>query len=413
MTAFRNVLALTLLIAGADLQAQEVLPLNRLQLDAITKEKSSDINPCDDGFSFADAKTNIPDTDYEQIASCARLLSKAVLALNEASPSRDTNQKLIGIRVNYKKLKKWGSYRGLLKGDSARIGAKKALEDLGTQIDGALKSRDLFSQFAATLITGPTFTESQGSGSNGESKTLALGTVVWESRHFGDETLAPIDVSFGGRVGIQPVLTMVAPEDDLGDVSGAHQAALVWTMGVNLHKQHRGINAETGVFGRTGAAQLTAVPSVIDRGDGSVLSLPVNNGTGKAAWLWEGGVEFKMFDTRLAQVHAEKGTISPQFHASVSWKHDARFRGEGMLASYNRPQHRLVFRMMIDAIQVLDRRAFGQEAKSFTFGFAVEHERSLSSSGQVVPSATRYLIRGNLNLLKGLAGTDLPANGQP
>ena len=64
--------------------------------------------------------------------------------------------------------------------------------------------------------------------------------------------------------------------------------------------------------------------------------------------------------------------------------------------------------MTIDALQVLDKRAFGEKGKTLSLGFSVEHERDFFGSGRTVPSATRYMLRGDLDLMKGLTSTDLP-----
>lgn len=70
---------------------------------------------------------------------------------------------------------------------------------------------------------------------------------------------------------------------------------------------------------------------------------------------------------------------------------------------------RLLFRLTLDAIRVIDRRQFGEPSRPFTFGFVVEHERSLAFTGARVPSATRFVLRGDVNLLNALDGTPAAA----
>ena len=145
----------------------------------------------------------------------------------------------------------------------------------------------------------------------------------WETRHFGDVSLEPLDLSFGGRLGVEPVLTVVTPSDAAEGadttLTGTQQSAFVWAFDVNAHRQHRAINAEYGWFARTGAAMLTTVPSLVDRDRGSFVALPADNGAGKTAWFWESGHSSSRCSTIASRKCMPRGA-RPRHSSSSAWR---------------------------------------------------------------------------------------------
>ena len=361
------------------------------------------------------------------IAECLNEVHEALVGTSESPAGPEVNRQIIQLRINYKRLKKWIPDSAPAGAEAPWLASRKAQLEVARQLDLTLKERDLFATFAAVLVTGATLvdaaqpeakdvkdkaSEEAKKGDGAEQGAQALGTIVWQSRHFGDESIRVMDWSIGGRIGIQPVLNLATatPAADVpaGEnppvTSAVHQNAFVWNAGVQMNKPFRGIDSELGWYGSTGSSTLTSLPKAIDKGQGSFVAFPLDYGAQKTAWLWETGVTFNIFDNPLEQIHAEKGTTSPQFQALVAVRRDERFRG-GVYDDYNSPASRLLFRLTLDAIRVLDRREFGEPSKPFTFGFVVEHERSLSTSGVRVPAATRFVLRGDINLLRALTGT--------
>ena len=317
-------------LTGRDMQSLRTAPpppIAEVALPDLTDAEKSWLGACDTLYltppdsEFPADLAGAPN-GYALIGACASDLAKKVTTLNEPDATMQ-NRALIRIRVNYKTLQRWvGFGRGTATG-SGRETALKAVRDLDEVLADALKARKLFAQFSATLMTGPSFTDTK-KDDKGDDKTkiLALGVVHWETRHFGDVSLEPLDLSFGGRLGVEPVLTVVTPSDAAEGadttLTGTQQSAFVWAFDVNAHRQHRAINAEYGWFARTGAAMLTTVPSLVDRDRGSFVALPADNGAGKTAWFWESGLQFTMFDNRLAQVHAEGAR--PRHSSSSAWR---------------------------------------------------------------------------------------------
>ena len=400
----------------------------------VEKSPSADAADCDRLVFAPEVQPTSNLAELALVAACLTDLSDGLSRAGDATSSAAVNRDVIQMRINYKRLKKWIPDRlppetgGTLPATPKQwTDAVKAERDAARQLQLALRKHDLFATFAAVLVTGAsvtdasqpekeagastTATESEEKVQDGSTDAQALGMIIWQSRHFGDESIRTVDVSVGGRIGIQPVLNLVTatpPEDSpegAAPVAGAvHQNAFTWTFGVQMHKPIRGMNSEIGWYGSTGSSTLSSLPKAVDKGSGSFLAFPLDYGAQKTAWLWEAGMTFNIFDNPLEQIHAEKGTLSPQFQMMIAVRRDERFRGS-IFDEYQNPTGRLLFRLTLDAIRVFDQREFGEASKPFTFGFVVEHERSLATGGTRVPSATRFVLRGDINLLRALSGT--------
>ena len=387
----------------------------------------SGADPCDPFVLVTDIHETKDPAKLTTVATCLNEVYEALAGTSESPAGPGVNRQIIQLRINYKRLKKWIPDTAPDGAQAQWLASRKAQLGVARQLDVTLKERDLFATFAAVLVTGATLVDAAQpqtkatkdnaggefkKGDDAEQGAQALGMIVWQSRHFGDESIRVMDWSIGGRIGIQPVLNLVtatpAADVPVGEnppvTSAVHQNAFVWNAGVQMNKPFRGINSELGWYGSTGSSTLTSLPKAIDKGQGSFVAFPLDYGAEKTAWLWETGVAFNIFDNPLEQIHAEKGTTSPQFQALVAVRRDERFRG-GAYDGYNGPASRLLFRLTLDAIRVLDRREFGEPSKPFTFGFVVEHERSLATSGLRVPAATRFVLRGDINLLRALTGS--------
>lgn len=376
---------------------------------------------------------------YWLIKTCTVRLDTA----NKESVAKDgktvVHADLISQYLSYIRLRHWAETANLrnlqVLGEGTtrgQVSARTVFDQLETQIPDRLKKHNLTQLFSAVLVSGPMF------GDTGEvAKTIndksadfgALSTILWQSAHFGNEDeWGKWDYSLGGRVGLQPVLTIVKAEDtettggetpatkgrrlaEAGEEEAAaepepeHQQALGWTMGIAANRRVSNY-AEVSLGAKVGGSYLVSSPLLVDRGvRDSYVAVNVQNGTGRTAWLWEVGAEVNMFNAPLGVLHIAKDLLSPQLSAGIAVRRDSRFKKDGDLLGFDDPEWRLVYRFMLDAVTVIDRRQVGEDAKPFTFGFGVEYERSLKGSASV-PSATRFILRGNVNLFKGLKGGD-------
>jgi len=421
--------------AGMDRVRQKRLNQERQPPESPAVARASAAN-CDYYLFTRPPKQKLAYTDprLKDIAECSKAVKQAVEDASALEASSELNETLIRLRVSYKTLLDWiESKRPTPTAEEnvdSWIAARKLLNEVGVLLPKVLRKHDLFAQFSAILVTGATLTDASqpekpvegdddADGGDGEAaetgpeeEPSAVGVIVFQSRHFGDESLGPLDVSLGGRIGFQPILNLVAPATGAEDATLAaptavHQNAFVWNFAVQLNRQLRAINSEVGFFGKGGTTTLMTPPKAVDKGTGSFLAFPLDGGANSTAWVWESGVEFNMFDNRLEQIHAEKGGLSPQFQFLLAVRRDARFTGAAY-ESFESPGNRVLFRLTLDAIKVIDRRAFGDPANTFTFGFVVEYERSLMGGGNRVPPAARFVLRGNVDLLRAMTGADKP-----
>lgn len=300
----------------------------------------------------------------------------------------------------------------------AAVGREKG--QVEQELDAVARRDRLSPRFNGVLVSGFALVDSDGAGTGGTSAAQGaaakgsdttasgVGNVVWRSRQFGERSTGKldVDVSIGGRFGMQPVLTVVTPQASTDSEASTpatptttHQNAFVWTAGLQAHMPVETIDSEVGFYGSLGSSLLTTVPKVLGSGDTAQLALPINGKTDANAWRWESGLTFNMYDNALSQIHAESGTLTPQFQVLVAWRRDERFAG---IAAFRNPTNRLLFRLTLDALRVLDKRQPGAEAKPYTFSFVVEKERAFGLGDGRLPSAMRYLVRGNVDLLNAL-----------
>jgi hypothetical protein len=127
----------------------------------------------------------------------------------------------------------------------------------------------------------------------------------------------------------------------------------------------------------------------------------VPNGVPRAAGFAEAGLAFRYYAVPR-NIRAEQPSIDPTAEVSFSYRRDERFKQpEGQTSVvFDSPQDRLVARLVIANIRVIDRR--NASAPPLSFGFGVEHEFGLKKNG--VPAATRLFFVGDLALLKALRG---------
>jgi len=239
--------------------------------------------------------------------------------------------------------------------------------------------------------------------------------IHWESQHVGftyDED-RQFDFSLGGRFGFQSALTLVqtAPPSTPQSTTAAtsspkvpssqYQEAFAWDI---KGQSHLHINESTlEAFVTSGQVILNSNSQLVDTGGGQQeIVVLAGQDASRAAWFFEGGIGFKKFD-RAVELQHEDPSTPPKIDISLAYRHDLRFEQDNnALVSFRSPTERVVFRFMLTGIRVTDRRDPKKPA-TFSVSFGVEHEFALHAGG--VPSGTKLLIRGDLNVLQALRGT--------
>ena len=296
------------------------------------------------------------------------------------------------------------------------------LEGLEGQIRALMSSRGLRRVFAAQLVTGAMFTTTGTSGAKevGDPKKASGVTpsvhVAFESEHFFSHTNG-VDFSLGGRFGFQPALTLVREKSDTdptpvpdpnatvpdipkGSLSSNCQEAFAWELSprFNIHLMD---TAELSLTATAGQILLIDEIKLIENVSEATLVIPVDNGTSKGELFGEVGVGFRLFDVPLNAIHAEKRQLSPVFEANAGIRWDNRFKRANDLTIFDSPSKRIYADFMINGLTVLDRRDDAADpGRSYGLSFGVDYEASTDGS---VPNGTRFLIRGDFDLIQLLS----------
>lgn len=328
-------------------------------------------------------------------------------------PLRSLNGFLIKQHLVYKALKRWASaYRDTLTTpDEQWLSLAKAVEDADDAVHTALKMRGLNELFSAALMSGAVIATgaSELSSVDGERAGQALAHVAWESKHFGDDLEFPVDFSFGGKFGFLPALNFVevaaADEGTESDPETVYQEAFAWDLAGKVNMKLFGSNAaELSGVARAGQVMLGTQSVLIDRGENSVLALPVGDRSSSTEWFYDFGLQYHLYNNPLDVVHGEGTMVSPMFSIGLFYRRDLRFKKEGTLAAFDNPERRLVFRFMIDALKVVDRRELAETPRTFTLGFGVEHEAPIGSGELQIPPGTKIIFKGDIDLLRAFRG---------
>ncbi len=318
----------------------------------------------------------------------------------------EINTFLINQHSAYRRFKRWVSaYRRVITVPETKAQLSEALSAADDSLHAALELRGLNQVFSAVLMTGAII----GSGAGGDAEdsertTSATAHLIWESKHIGTDDEGFAHMSHRGRIGFIPAL-MLVKESATASEESVYQEAFVWDLAARLNRPVLSKHAsEFTAYVRVGQTLLNTNSVLIDRGPASVLALPVDNGARRAEWFYEGGLEFNAFNTSLDVVHAEGSAISSLFSISLAYRKDSRFKKQGDLVAFTAPEDRGVFRFLIDALRVVDKRQASDAPRVFTLGFGVEHEFSLQRGDNTVPVGSNFIFRGDVDLLRALQG---------
>jgi hypothetical protein len=274
-------------------------------------------------------------------------------------------------------------------------------------------SEGMFEPFAAHLDTAAELTDT-GTGNvpsaTGSLQPQAKGLISWESAHFGETH--SLDFSFGGQFGYAPVLALVnltssgtalppnaRPMFLQGFVWGI-RPQINWHVG-EFHDNQ--VSAEIAVFGGLGQTILTSTVSSFKQSDKTVNATTVSNNVGNGAPFLETGLQLRLYNADFKTVHRDKSYLAPAFLLEGGFKSDGRFKAEGDLAGYDSPRSRGFVRFLVSLNKVTNARGTTDPKEPFSVDFGVDHEMPLSE--QRVPASTRIIVRGSLDVLKLLKGS--------
>ncbi len=325
-------------------------------------------------------------------------------SVNDVRPDpREPDAYIRELHHAYKNLKGWEK----LQGDAQ---SKRAIEELRDSTHALMESRGLRSPILAEFVTGFVRTNvadggGAPAGAQEQDATVPAGHIAWSTRHFGRDTESrtdtSVDVSVGGHLGFVPALALVEPKDaPQGGVSASYQEAFVWDLEGRLHV-HAQRNFELVALGRAGQTLLNSDSTLIQTKSDPDGYIAVPLSGGEARWFYEAGLTARFHVQSLQSLHEQNGLVAPAFEASAGFKWDHQFEAAQGQVAFADPTKRKFFRFMISGVPVRGVPPDEKDKKRlFTLGFGVEHE--WGSEG--APQATRFLIKGNVELLKALRG---------
>ena len=274
---------------------------------------------------------------------------------------------------------------------------------------GVLKAGAAFLERGSSTETVPTATREKAAGTASTTSSSPLAHIDFESKHFGAERGSLVDASFTSSFGFQPALAFFKPhevtinnEKTTAAEATAYENAFVFNVGGNLHvsKFHVG---EVSVTGRVGAVNLVNDVTIVEQGAQSYIAVPF--GGDNTRLYGEVGVMANLYDKGLDMAHLEKTSLMPLFHIEAGFRRDPRFGSVG--PQFFNPTSRTFLRVSADNVPVLAQLSDSTEAKTFSLAFAWEYEGPSifgnPGPGQLnIPSGNRFVIRGDVNLLKAL-----------
>ena len=375
---------------------------------------------------------------------CAQLLADelespvdpAALAKKDREPAKAQNiamhRRLVSTQLSLSRLRKW--QRGLMPGAPSTRGASAvalhaALTAAEEVLQDTLDAHGLDRAFSASVFTGVAMANNGlGLGSAASSKipesdtTIPISMLTVESKHWGWEGERWWDMAVRTTLGFRPVTTIVMarpapPESDGNESTVAdpnaepvdpqptviQQNALTFGAGTRFGFFSQR-NFELSVVGMAHVSRLTTDEVLLNPNNKKAFLTTPTEASSRTRWGAETGLEMKFYDSAIRLLHAEGGMSSPALSLAAGMRWDPRFRASGALADVDlgdHPDRRLYARVFLDAFKVFNPRTLGEAPGALDIGFGIEYDRALPGGRHVIPSVTRFIIRGNLNLIGG------------
>ena len=251
-------------------------------------------------------------------------------------------------------------------------------------------------------------------------QTQLFGRIDWESEHYGYKNVITsvevgykkkADFSFGGTLGLYPALVLenlASTTETIAkpNVRPMFQDAFHWTIGPRLNYPLFAHGELTG-FAELGQNFLIEQVKSFKEGDNTVTATPVSNSAGRAASFIQGGLEFKLLASPIWVAHDDKiSNLSPLFLIASGFRKDTRFSATGDLAGLDHPQRRFFFQFFLTLTKIHKFSDDVQPAAPAALRFGVDLEKPTSE--QRVPTATRFFVSANLDILKIFRPTQTP-----
>jgi hypothetical protein len=327
------------------------------------------------------------------------------------------------IYLAYLNINRWiGVERNPKDDTSMKTAIEAASLGLSQELHERLSDHGLLKTFSAELVLGFAFTSVGGQiGLAPDVKNVSseivdnqaqqpTGYIRWETLHFMAEDQKGFrpDFSFDGSLGFRPALSMIQITDPTQkDAAGnpvvisplaTFQQSFAWDVGVGANFKVNSLSEVTG-FARKGQTILTNIETLIGSGKQSTIGTPVANNVGRAEGTVEFGIKGSVFGESLEIRHVDTSVLTPMLRGAVGLRFDSRFKNQGALSSFYRPEWRTFFSFVVDALQVAKR---GSTDSPFSVTMQVDYETATfrRSNSPVVPTGTRVFISATTDILK-------------
>lgn len=277
--------------------------------------------------------------------------------------------------------------------------------------------------FGASLDVAASFGDT---GSNGipsatnSIQTEPLGQLQFESEHFFYDWAQCVShkptLSFGGTVGLRPALVL-ENLTSTGTITNSSlrpmfQDAFGWSLGPKFNLATS--RSQFSMFATLGGNYLVSQVTSFKQGDDTVTATPISNSVGQSALFGETGIEWKLLNTNIVNAYINKtDALNPPFDVSVGFRDDARFRRAGDLPkTYADPQGFVFFRFEVGLNKISNYTGTQvNPGKGYTFKFGVDYEKPAHESR--MPTATRYYVSANIDLMQLFKPSQQPSTGSP
>lgn len=232
------------------------------------------------------------------------------------------------------------------------------------------------------------------------------GSLVVETAHWGWAGERALDASIRFRFGYEPAAVLmtapVVPAESTLILTSLPGLAASFSGRLGLPSQR--MDSELSLVGTFGSHRLDELVTSFGQGDDAIHAALADNGSGRWASFLEVGLEAALYDNPIRVLHAEQGLVTPTITLSAGYRRDARLRRPDTIAvsDWDGSSDRLFVRFMVDTIKQLQRRDLADDASTFDLGFGLEYDRPMARRSRMTPSVTRFVVRGNINLVRAV-----------
>lgn len=312
----------------------------------------------------------------------------------------------------------------------------KNLSALRDQVHNLMKDVGLRQTVSAQFMSGPVLSDTGATSksSAAESQAGALAHIAWSTRHQGfggSDDKERVDVSLSGRFGWMPALSLAPPSpapspapvssptpgaspptpstspspapSPAASPAAAQRTAFVADAALNLNG-HIGEHGEVSAFGRAGLIRIGTDTITTIQGQQALLSNPLGAGDkSESNWFFDVGATARLHAQSLSALHEQNGLVEPALELTIGWRRENRFRHAAGLVSFDEPGERRFVRLVLASIPVKGfPKGADDGAQPLTLTFGVEREWPRRPGG--LPAVTRFLVKGDVNLIKALGG---------